>query len=83
MPLNNIKYKAKNTLKVDVLLADFIDQEVLPDLKIDAATFWQSFADLIHGLAPVNRKLLKKRSELQFDIDQWLLNNRDQFDQTA
>ncbi len=83
MPLNNIKYKAKNTLKVDVLLADFIDQEVLPDLKVDAATFWQSFADLIHGLAPVNRKLLKKRSELQFDIDQWLLNNRDQFDQTA
>ncbi len=83
MPLNNIKYTDKNSLKVDVLLADFIDQEVLPDLKIDGASFWQSFADLIHGFAPVNRKLLSKRAELQHNIDQWLVNNRDQFDQTA
>lgn len=73
------QYCEKNKLQVDPILASFIDQEVLPELKISSEAFWQSFSDLIHDLAPLNQALLEKRDELQANIDQWLINNRDTF----
>lgn len=75
------KYCNKNTLKVDITLADFIDQEVLPDLNISSDQFWQKFAALIHKFASINKTLIKERAKIQSNIDQWLIKNRDNFDQ--
>ena len=74
------QYTPLASLQVDTLLADFINQDVLPELNIQADEFWSKMAALIHELAPVNHQLLKKRSELQANLDQWITENRDQFD---
>ncbi len=73
-------YSTQSSLKVDQILAQFINQEVLPDLPINSEQFWQSFAQLISELAPVNQQLLKARSTIQADLDQWLLKHKDKFD---
>lgn len=77
------QYTTKNLLQVDSILATFIDQEVLPELKMNSEVFWESFAAIIKDLSPVNQQLLKKRTELQANIDQWLIKNRDNFNQAA
>jgi len=77
------QYINQNTLKVDQVLAQFINQEVLPDLNISTVDFWQSFAQIINELAPVNQQLLKKRQHLQANIDQWLTENRSDFSHKA
>lgn len=75
------QYISKSTLKVDQVLAQFIDQEVLPDLHIEPAQFWQTFAAVIEDLSPVNQQLLKKREALQANLDQWLTENKADFSQ--
>jgi len=77
------QYVNKSTIKVDPLLATFIDQEVLDELGIEGEVFWQSFAKLIHELAPINQQLLIKRKQLQASLDQWLIDNRGGFNQSA
>ncbi len=61
----------KSGLKVDRLLADFIDTEVLPGSGIAADRFWPGFAHLVTACAPRNRALLAKRDALQSAIDAW------------
>lgn len=75
------QYTPKSTLKVDQVLAQFIDQEVLPDLHIEPEQFWQTFAAVIENLSPVNQQLLKKRDALQANLDQWLTENKADFSQ--
>ncbi len=77
------QYTTKCTLQVDQALANFVEQEVLPELSMTVNAFWQSFADLIHDLAPVNATLLEERHTIQKHMDQWLLEHRDHFDQAA
>lgn len=61
----------KAGLQVDKTLADFVEQEALSGLELDAVTFWQNLSDLIHELGPKNRALLAKREDLQAKIDAW------------
>jgi malate synthase len=77
------QYTTKASLQVDNILAAFIDREVLPELNISSDQFWSSFAGVIKDLAPVNRQLLNKRQQLQDNLDQWLIKNRDGFDHHA
>ncbi len=63
-------------LKVDQSLFQFINDEVLPDLGLPSDKFWQGFSAIIHDLAPKNRMLLKKREELQSQLDDWHKNYR-------
>ena len=58
-------------LQVDAALADFIDNEVLTGIAMDAAAFWNGFAALLAKHAPVNAALLAKRDTLQAAIDAW------------
>ncbi len=58
-------------LKIDSALAQFIDQDVLAPLGIEAADFWSGFAALLAHFAPRNRALLAVRDELQAKIDAW------------
>ena len=58
-------------LQVDSALAEFVDSEVLVPLGQDANAFWQGFAELLADFAPRNRALLKRRDNLQAQIDAW------------
>ncbi len=59
------------SLSVDPLFHAFVEDELLPEIGFDAATFWQGVESIITDLTPVNRKLLKVRDDLQVKIDKW------------
>ena len=65
-------------LQVDEDLAAFIEAEVLPGLDLDADRFWTGAADVLARFAPVNRRLLAVRDELQARIDAWHTARRGQ-----
>ena len=59
------------SLLVDRGFFDFVENELLPAIAVEPATFWSGFEALIDELTPVNRALLKTRDELQEQIDDW------------
>ena len=68
----------RNGLKVSQILADFIEDEALPESGVDTSVFWLELAALIAETTPRNRELLAKREELQTQIDDWHLRHRNQ-----
>lgn len=58
-------------LKVAGELIALIEQDVLPGLGLDAASFWAGAAALFERFAPENRALLAQRDALQAQIDDW------------
>lgn len=64
-------------LQVASILADFINNEVLPKINVDSTTFWQGFENIINDLSPINTQLLAKREQLQAQIDQWHRDHRE------
>ncbi len=48
---------------------DFVETELLPAIGFDSATFWAGVEAISTDLAPTNRKLLKKRDDLQKKVD--------------
>jgi len=73
-------YISRASLQVSPMLADFIEQEVLPGLSISAADFWGSISSIVHDLGDENRQLLAERETLQAKIDAWNTANKDHFD---
>jgi len=65
-------------LKVAGELITLIEQDVLPGLGLDAATFWTGAAGIFERFAPENRALLERRDALQAQIDDWHLARRGQ-----
>jgi malate synthase len=65
-------------LKVDAVLARFVEDEALPGTGIKAGDFWTGFAGLLSDFAPQNRALLAKRDDLQAKIDVWHVTRRGQ-----
>ncbi|WP_294923178.1 malate synthase G [uncultured Paracoccus sp.] len=66
----------KAGLRVDQVLADFINQRALPGTGVEPRRFWEGFSALVHELGPRNGALLKKREELQSRLDGWHAANR-------
>ncbi len=62
---------ARAGLSVRAVLAEFIEQDVLPGLGIEADALWAGFADILKDLAPKNAALLAERTQLQEAIDGW------------
>ena len=60
-------------LSVAKVFYDFINKEALPGTGIAETAFWTRLDSLVHGLAPKNRALLKKRDKMQAKIDAWHL----------
>jgi malate synthase len=58
-------------LKVATPLYNFVNQEVLPDLKIAPDAFWKGFSAIVTDLAPKNAALLAERDRLQSELDTW------------
>ena len=65
-----------NNLRVDEQLIKFVNEEVIPDTNINIDNFWNGFDKAVHDLTPVNKKLLKKRDEIQKKIDEWHLSKK-------
>jgi malate synthase len=64
-------------LKVERVLAAFVNDQALPGTGLDPDNFWKGFADLVADLAPKNRVLLAKRETIQTTIDAWHVAHRD------
>lgn len=73
-----------NGLNVANDLFNFVNEEILPGTEITPDHFWAGFADAIKELAPTNAALLAKRTDLQQQIDAWLIEHRTaEFDAAA
>ena len=66
----------KNGLKISSNLFEFINKEVLPDTNIETDEFWNKFEKAVHELAPINKKLIEKREDVQKKIDEWHIQNK-------
>ena len=58
-------------LQIDSQLHQFINDQVLPPLGIEATKFWTGFNQLVNDLAPRNAALLAERDRLQVELDKW------------
>ncbi|MEM7361181.1 MAG: malate synthase G [Pseudomonadota bacterium] len=76
-------YTEKAGLNVSPILADFLEQEVLPGLDLETDQFWRSFANIVSDLTPQNKALLAEREALQHKLDDWNVANRANFDAAA
>ena len=66
----------KNELKVNTKLLDFVNNEIIPGTNIKSEGFWTSFEKVVHELAPINKKLIQKREDIQKKIDEWHKKNK-------
>ena len=66
----------KNGLKINTKLLNFVNNEIIPGTNIKSEEFWTKFGKIVHELAPVNRKLIKKREEIQKKLDEWHIKNK-------
>ena len=69
--------KNKNiALDISPSLDEFVKTELLPGLDISANYFWSSFEELLNKFYKRNQDLLNKREELQNQINEWHIKNR-------
>ena len=58
-------------LQIDEKFLNFVDNDILEDLKIQKNYFWEQCSKLINELNPLNKKLLEKRIFMQEKINNW------------
>jgi malate synthase len=61
----------KGNLKINSALFEFINNEVIPGTDINPENFWLKFDESVHFFAPINKKLLTKREQIQKKVDEW------------
>ncbi len=69
-------YQNVNNLRVSEELLSFVNMELLKNLEISPETFWSGFDNVVHELAPKNKKLIEFRKDLQKKIDEWHIKNK-------
>jgi malate synthase len=64
---------AADGLQVATSLHRFIADEALPaaGISLTGTAFWAGVAEIVADLTPVNRRLLRRRDDLQATIDSW------------
>jgi malate synthase len=67
----NIERIEHKNLLIAKSLAEFIQQQVLPETGISADHFWSALSDAAAKFMPINKALLLKRDELQQKISDW------------
>ena len=63
-------------LNVAVELQHFIETQALPGTGVEPSAFWSGLADIVATLGPKNAAVLKKRDQLQEQIDAWHIERR-------
>jgi malate synthase len=58
-------------ITVDSGLYNFVNSEVLPGTGVQQRDFWHGFAVFVAEMTPRNAALLRRRDELQAQIDTW------------
>ena len=58
-------------LQVEKVLYDLVANEITPGTGVSAESFWAELESILKDMMPVNQALLKKRDELQAQIDSW------------
>ena len=59
-------------------LDDFLREEVVQGIDVDADKFWSSLELILEDFGPRNRSLLEKREELPKQIDEWHISKKDE-----
>ncbi len=62
-------YVSKGKLKIAAELYHFIQKEALPQTQLDDESFWEGLTKLVQDLTPKNEALLRKRDDLQQQIN--------------
>ena len=62
-------------LQVAKPLYDFVVDSLLPEIEVDADTFWREAASYFAELTPKNKALLERRDELQRELDEYYRAN--------
>ncbi|WP_170331515.1 malate synthase G [Ruegeria arenilitoris] len=70
--------QVRRGLKVDTVLAEFIEDKALPGTGVTADTFWDGLSRMVAELGPKNRALLAKREKIQGQVDAWHLERKGQ-----
>ena len=70
-------------LRVDPILADFVDSELLARLPLKPDVFWTKAEALFEQFTPRNAALLARRLSLQKQIDAWHREHPGMPDQAA
>jgi len=65
-----------SSLTISKHLKDFLENEALKGLDITKEHFWSSFEKIINEFSPRNRALLKKRDDIQAQIDNWHMERK-------
>ncbi len=65
-------------LQVDVAFAEFIEVCALPGTGVSPDRFWKGLSRLVGDLSEQNHRLLRKRDDLQMQINRWHCHHRDQ-----
>ena len=64
------------TLQVSAELDNFLRNEVVDGIDVDADQFWKSFERILDDFSDRNKDLLNKRKDIQNQIDSWHLSNK-------
>ncbi len=64
-----------NGLKINSILYEFINNEIMPGTNLEPKNFWNKFEKIVHELSPINKTLLEKREKIQKKIDEWHKEN--------
>ncbi len=62
---------AVDGIEIDRYLYDFVGREAMPGTGIVDREFWRGFAALVRRLTPQNSALMRRRDQLQAQIDGW------------
>ena len=69
------EYTKSGRLQIDTKFFEFINKQVLPNSGVEPESFWSEFDNIVREFSPQNAVLLKKRDELQRQIDDWHRGN--------
>ncbi|EAQ04002.1 malate synthase [Pseudooceanicola batsensis HTCC2597] len=71
-------YVERAGLQVADVIAELVEDRILPGLDIRAEEFWNGYARMLADLVPENLRLLDVRDHLQAQIDAWAADRKGQ-----
>ena len=66
----------KNNLTINEKLYNFVNKVVIPETNLNIDKFWNDFSNIVDEVDPLNKSLIKKRSDLQSKLNDWYKNNK-------